>query len=135
MTQNGITTFNKSNKRKVFGAYAAQAKNVAYGQGTVEDALDDIKDRIGANTFKPAITLTHNTNYTTLADGYFKGRIAASSTASSKYIQLAVYGQSVITIGNATGVYQEGTIFVRKGSVIKYVGDDSTTSAWFFPVA
>lgn len=28
---------------RVFGAYAAQAKNVAYGQGTVEDALDDLK--------------------------------------------------------------------------------------------
>lgn len=28
---------------KVFGAYAAQAKNVAYGQGTVEDALDELE--------------------------------------------------------------------------------------------
>lgn len=32
---------------KVFGAYAAQAKNVAYGQGTVEDALDELIDEIG----------------------------------------------------------------------------------------
>lgn len=28
---------------RVFGAYAAQAKNVSYGQGTVEDALDALK--------------------------------------------------------------------------------------------
>ena len=31
---------------RVFGAYAAQAKNVAYCQGTVEDALDDIENAL-----------------------------------------------------------------------------------------
>ena len=31
---------------RVFGAYAAQAKNVTYGQGTVEDALDDLNESV-----------------------------------------------------------------------------------------
>lgn len=31
---------------RVFGAYAAQAKNIAYGQGTVEDALDAVNENL-----------------------------------------------------------------------------------------
>ena len=31
---------------RVFGAYASQAKNIAYGNGTVEDALDELNESV-----------------------------------------------------------------------------------------
>lgn len=78
---------------KVFGAYAAQAKNVAYGQGTVEDALDALQIK------KTTISGTTDSN----------GIIESNLSRASKLI-LSVYSgssiQNLIQIGfNSSGNY------------------------------
>ena len=44
---------------KVMGAYASQAKNVSYGSGTVEDALDALNAKFVVETY----TLTYDSAY------------------------------------------------------------------------
>lgn len=75
---------------KVFGAYAAQAKNVAYGQGTVEDALDE--------------NLTVTSGDVTLTSGYFQ---------SGGYIKYKKQGKIVtlyVSLKAATTVPMSSTI-------------------------
>jgi hypothetical protein len=52
---------------RVFGAYAAQAKNVAYGQGTVEDALDEINESVAG--VEDALDSKLNVSWRTLIAG------------------------------------------------------------------
>ena len=52
---------------KVIGAYTAQAKNVSYGNGSVEDALDNLSTRLVAES---SGTGTYKDNLNELATAY-----------------------------------------------------------------
>lgn len=83
-----------------------------------------------------AISLTAGTEYTTLSDGYFRVALGSSAGGSS-YIYGQIDGQNVITINGVSGGaiygYPSNSVFVRKGTVIKYTGS-SNSSATFLPL-
>ena len=112
---------------RVFGAYAAQAKNVAYGQGTVEDALDELNESVDG--VEDALDAKLNVSWRTLTAGswqysgdsdtsFFKVPNVASGFAPIAKIvnsdgSFTVYG--FLSDGfykakfNSSGVYQSNT--------------------------
>ena len=114
----------------VFGTNPTQSKNVSYGSGTVEDALDGLDAHTISDSTK--VVLTINTDYTTLSDGYF--RISANS--GNNYAIGRVNGINLV-VANGTSFGSSGScsIFVRKGTVIQFSGTAGQSDGRFYPLA
>lgn len=104
---------------------------------SVGDEVSDINDRISTNAISndTRITLSYNTEYVTLVDGYL--RIFCNSGGNcwvTGYINNVALLQATTVPGQtAAGV---NAIFVRKGSKIKYSGNSSeSTTGYFYPLS
>lgn len=78
--------------------------------------------------------LTYDTEYTTLADGYF--RIVIGAISSAHYINGYIGNSHVMGICGSSSYSQVMSLFVRKGTKIRYSGDDSSSGlAQFYPLS
>ena len=101
---------------------------------SVGNILTELNNRVDAHTLG-RINLTYNTEYTTLADGIFR---VSSSNAGSYTATGYVNGNTVISAVSTptTPTGPMVSIFVKKGSVIKFDGTSSSvTTGTFFPLS
>lgn len=74
-----------------------------------------------------SISLTANVDYTTLSDGYFVISFNGGDVYGNHYVYATVNGVRLMSLNSpktvATYGYENRSIFVRKGSVIKFEGD------------
>ena len=96
-----------------------------------------VEDRVTANTISSenVVSLTYNTEYTTLSDGYFRINCNAGSDtwATGKVNDITVIQCTSVPTQSANGF---ASIFVRKGSKIKFSGKNSTDAAGkFYPLS
>ena len=116
---------------KVIGAYASQAKNVSYGNGTVEDALDEINARVGANSVvkNDRIDLSgyDGTNqYTCLVDGY--ATLAANTSTRSGVLYMSDF--AIIAGTNILS-----SVFVKAGTHLYCDNLTGGATAYFYPLS
>lgn len=115
---------------KVFGAYAAQAKNVAYGQGTVEDALD-------------GLTANKQNNLSIYGTTTYSGTTTSGSTLMSlqlpagKYMVLPAgyvsgYGAYIYkgTTGTGWSVNGTSTITLTETTTLNIGAASSSSTTW-----
>jgi hypothetical protein len=105
---------------------------------TTIDAIDEINDKLSKThiSSETGINLTYNTEYTTLSDGYFRVYNTGGSSGNVKYVLGRIDGVVIMEVTNDTPIPNCASIFVRKGSVIKYKASDSSFgSAKFFPLS
>lgn len=85
---------------------------------------------LAKKTFGTPVTLTNDTEYTTLADGYFRAYQDTDNSSS-----LIMYLEDTLVVrfngGNSQPAY---TLFVRKGSKIKYVSSNNGGGGTFYPL-
>ena len=96
-----------------------------------------VEDRVTANTISSenVVSLTYDTEYTTLSDGYFRINCNAGSDtwATGKVNDITVIQCTSVPTQSANGF---ASIFVRKGSKIKFSGKNSTDAAGkFYPLS
>lgn len=102
----------------------------------VEDAITTINDNLSKTTISTdtRIALTYNTEYTTLTDGYF--RIAVNGIASSHIVAGYINGVTVMALCGSGTNSQFMSLLVRKGTKIKYNGDNSSSGdGYFYPLS
>lgn len=89
------------------------------------------------NSFGEATTLTKNVNYITPKDGYLKISFAQGSEVGNHYAYGSVNNQGLISInaGQSSPLYgyEFNSVFVRKGSTVKYDGSDQARG-YFIPI-
>mgnify|MGYP002522129925 CR=1 FL=1 len=95
----------------------------------VQDAVSELKSNLTQkeiSTFGTTITLTANTDYTTLKDGYFRIRLSGQNPSVNQNCVGTVNGVEMISVNTTTSTASSGylwnAVFVRKGSVLKYTG-------------
>lgn len=120
------------------------ANNVMMSDGTtsVEEAVNDVMERMGVNALAAAGTaLTYDTEYVAPADGYMRGIVNEGAT---KYIKLYVKRTNntwfplIQTSGNAVGAAVDTgiSLFVLKGMSVKFNGSSSAdVSCAFIPLS
>ena len=103
----------------------------------VQDAVSELKSNLvnlEKHSLDTSIPLTANTEYTTTSDGYF--RILSQSSANS-YCYGYIDSTIVLALSNPTTVamagYLRDSIFVRKGTKIKFTGSTGA-SGEFLPL-
>lgn len=107
------------------------ASQVTYEDTNLNDVLDTMKNHtISSST---AVTLTYNTPYTTTSDGYFK---FGAAVGAGNYVSCYVDAEYLFLLPATSGAAAYGSLYVRKGTVIKFSGGSSgTTNGTFYPLA
>lgn len=106
----------------------------------VKDGLDEINDNLSKTTISQdtKVILTKNTEYTTLADGYFRIQSELGDRYVTGYINNITVMQLLPKTSSSSGANLESmSIFVRKGTKIKYECSTTSTGASgvFYPLA
>jgi len=106
--------------------------------GEINDNLTALETRIAKVTVSEStsIALTPNTEYVTLADGYF---IIICNSGTNTYVDGYVNGSGIIrtTVSPSPG-YSSGMngIYVKKGSTIKCIlSSTGAGGGWFYPLS
>ena len=109
------------------------AQDLSGAVNEINSSLTELKK----HSFGTTITLTDDTEYITLSDGYLRIRLSGSPASANQYVYGYVNGEVMITINTPTSQTQTGyaynSIFVRKGTPIKYTGT-SSAQAHFLPM-
>lgn len=81
-----------------------------------------------------SISLTANTDYLTLSDGYFTLTFNGGDVSGNHYAYGSINGVRVLSLNSpktvATYGYECDSVFVRKGSTIKFEGDSLARGAF-----
>lgn len=88
-------------------------------------------------SFGSEVTLTNNVDYITPKDGYFVIKFAEGSVTGEHYVYGDVNNHGIMSLNagqtHSLYNYQLNSIFVRKGSTIKFVGSSEARGS-FFPI-
>lgn len=83
------------------------------------------------------VTLTKDTDYTTLYDGYFEIMFNTADPQGNHYNYAYVDGVNLFTLNTPKSAqyfgYVRNALFVRKGSVIKFTGSTYAVG-YFYPI-
>lgn len=113
-------------------------KVVMTGGGNVEDAIDEVAERINANTLANAGTvLTYDTEFVCPSDGYIRGLVNTGATKHITFWMKRANGTWFSLFQTVGGDEVSGIncIFVKKGMRVKYDGNSSAdTNCAFIPL-
>lgn len=118
---------------QLYKATANIAQNATIVSGGNADPTGNIVSQISnlaKQSFGTPVTLANNTDYTTLADGYFR---AYQGTVTSSVL-IMYLEDTLVARFNGGGVQPAYTLFVRKGSRIKYSSSDNGGGGTFYPL-
>ena len=90
-------------------------------ENNLNSNLSDLESTIEAHSFGTSIPLTSGVEYTCPCDGYVSTRYNNSSYIPTVYV-------------NGIALLNAGILFVRKGMVLKYVGNNNYANASFLPI-
>ena len=125
----GTLTLNVNKKVSIPATYDADDivfNNTGTGLAATDAqaAIEEINARVSKNVMGTPVTLTNNTPYTATFDGYFTLYQTFANTGATMGFIDNVNIVIIAPNGNGNQMY---TLFVRKGSVIKYTGTELAT--------
>lgn len=127
-----VVTFDGSQLPSGFEPYTT-AEQSAIAQ--INDNLTALETRIAKVTVSDStrISLTPNTEYVTLADGYFR---IVCTQGTTTYVDGYVNGSGIIRTTISSGASGMNGIYVKKGSTIKCILSASGVgSGYFYPLS